>query len=123
MTALVIDVIHENLIPLREAPKRIPPRPSGKRIHISACYRWASRGVGGVVLETVKIGGTRYTSDEALQRFADALGSMERSARRRPSTKHRRNRLQRADALLNQVLGVSAEARNGTAIDKQNISV
>ena len=67
----MIDIGEETLIPLREAPKHLPSRPNGKRIHISACYRWIGRGVRGVRLESIKIGGTTYTSKEALQRFAD----------------------------------------------------
>ena len=63
----------ETLIPLRDAPKHLPPRPNGKRLHISACYRWIKRGVRGVFLESIRIGGTTYTSLEAIQRFADAL--------------------------------------------------
>jgi hypothetical protein len=69
----MIDITQENLIPLREAPRHLPPRPNGKRMHISACYRWVSRGVRGVRLESIRIGGTTYTSKEALQRFGDRL--------------------------------------------------
>jgi hypothetical protein len=71
----MIDITQETLIPLREAPRRLPPRPNGKRMHISACYRWISRGVRGVRLEAIRIGGSTYTSLEALQRFADHLGA------------------------------------------------
>jgi hypothetical protein len=69
----MIDITQETLIPLREAPRRLPPRPNGKRIHISACYRWISRGVRGVRLEAIRIGGTTYTSLEALQRFGQRI--------------------------------------------------
>jgi hypothetical protein len=64
---------HDTLVPLRDVPKLLPPRPNGKRIHISACYRWITRGVRGVTLEVVKIGGSTYTSLEAISRFAAAL--------------------------------------------------
>ena len=66
----MIDISAETLIPLREAPRRLPPRPNGKRVHISACYRWISRGVRGVHLESIKVGGSTYTSLEALQQPA-----------------------------------------------------
>ncbi|MFO0787081.1 MAG: DUF1580 domain-containing protein [Phycisphaerales bacterium] len=69
----MIQIAHEQLIALRDAPKHLPPRPGGKRVHISAVYRWITKGVSGVVLEAVRIGGTTYTSLEALQRFADRL--------------------------------------------------
>ena len=71
----MIDLEHENLIPIRSVPRRIPPRRNGRRVHISAVYRWVSRGVRGVRLEAIKIGGTAYTSLEALQRFGDRLNA------------------------------------------------
>lgn len=67
----------ERLIPMREAPKHVPLRPGGKRLHISACYRWITKGIGGVRLESIKLGGTTYTSIEALQRFAAVLSGRE----------------------------------------------
>jgi hypothetical protein len=70
----MIDITQETLIPLREAPRRLPRRPNGNRVHISACYRWISRGVRGFKLEAVRIGGTTYTSLEALQRFGQRIG-------------------------------------------------
>ena len=72
----MIDISNENLIPLREVPRCLPLRPTGRRIHISAVYRWMARGFRGVRLESVKIGGTTYTSKEAMQRFADQLSTM-----------------------------------------------
>ena len=71
----MIDLEHESLIPLREVPQHLPPRPTGRRLHVSAVYRWVLRGVRGVCLEATKIGGTTYTSKEALQRFADQLSA------------------------------------------------
>lgn len=62
-----------NLVPLRDVPRLLPARPSGKRVHISAVYRWVQRGVRGVRLETIRVGGTTYTSREALQSFAEEL--------------------------------------------------
>ncbi len=71
----MIDLACEQLVPVRDIPSHLPRRPSGKRVHISACYRWLSRGVRGVKLEAIRIGGTTYTSVEALQRFAELLSS------------------------------------------------
>lgn len=68
----MIDLTSETLIPIRDVPDRLPRRPSGKKLHVSAVYRWLQRGVGGVRLESVKVGGTTYTSAEALARFARA---------------------------------------------------
>jgi hypothetical protein len=68
----VVDVAIETIFPLSELPDRIPPR-FGRKLSIPTSYRWSTRGVRGIVLETVQIGGTRYTSVEAFQRFTDAL--------------------------------------------------
>jgi hypothetical protein len=73
----MIELAKETLIPIRDVPRRLPPRPNGKRVHISAVYRWTQRGIRGLVLEAVRIGGTTYTSCEALQRFAQELSAAE----------------------------------------------
>ena len=98
----MIDISAETLIPLSEAPKHLPPRPNGKRVHISACYRWISRGVRGVHLESIKIGGSTYTSKEALQRFADRLSraSDQESDGSRAKTITRQKQIERASARL-----------------------
>ena len=67
-----MDINSEHLIPIKDMPKHLPPRSTGGRVHISAVYRWMTHGVKGVRLESVKIGGSRYTSKQALQRFTDA---------------------------------------------------
>ena len=56
--------LKEKLLSVNEAAKVIPGRP-----HLSTVWRWISYGVGGVRLETVQIGGRRYTSFEAIERF------------------------------------------------------
>jgi len=66
-----IDLHNETLIPLSEVPARLPRR-RGHRIHLQSVHRWARRGLRGVVLETVRVGHSRYTSAEALRRFLKA---------------------------------------------------
>ena len=56
----------EKLVSLPGATRLLPGRP-----HISTLWRWATRGVRSVRLETTLIGGRRYTSHEALERFID----------------------------------------------------
>lgn len=65
---MTIDPDIEDIITLGEACRLIPPQ------GIAPCTmaRWIQRGVRGVVLETVIIGGRRLTSREALQRFFSA---------------------------------------------------
>lgn len=62
------DLSSETLIALRDAVDVLPHR-SGRKIHISTVYRWVLKGARGKVLESVIIGGVRYTSMEALSRF------------------------------------------------------
>ncbi len=72
---MAIDPLEEDLISLSEAAKLLPIRPGGKRPHIATLYRWTSRGVRGVVLESTQCGGTRATSKEAIRRFCERLTS------------------------------------------------
>jgi hypothetical protein len=64
--------LNDDLFPLIQAPRHFPgPRPP----HVGTFIRWALQGVGRkrTKLETVKIGGRRYTSRAALVRFVAAL--------------------------------------------------
>src|SRR5262245_44002875 len=51
----------------------LPRRRRGRRPHVSTLYRWAMRGLRGVRLETICVGGTLCTSREAVLRFFEAL--------------------------------------------------
>jgi hypothetical protein len=62
------DLLDEELHPLAKAGELLTCRP-----HRSTAIRWADRGVRGSRLETVTIGGRRYTSREALTRFIARL--------------------------------------------------
>jgi len=66
-----INLDQEQLIPLNEVPKLLPRR-RGKKIHYQTIYRWATKGTKQYKLATVKVGGIRYTSVEALERFCQA---------------------------------------------------
>ena len=61
------DLMTEDLRTLIEATKSLPHAP-----HVSTIHRWRLRGIRGIRLETVLIGGRRFTSREALARFAAA---------------------------------------------------
>jgi hypothetical protein len=63
----------EELFALRDAAKFLPLRRCGKQAHPVTLTRWAARGLRGVKLEVLRIGGTLYTTKEALQRFFEAL--------------------------------------------------
>lgn len=62
-----IDLQHEQLLSLSAVSKLLPGRP-----HASSIFRWISRGIRGVRLESTLLGGRRYTSREAIERFAAA---------------------------------------------------
>jgi hypothetical protein len=82
---LVLDISREQIITLAEASHRLPGRPD-----ISTLWRWRSRGVRGVTLDSVVIGGRRYTSVEALERFAQALTAAPRPPSPGPSAARQR---------------------------------
>lgn len=75
---MAIDVFGEEMVTMSQAAKRLP-RPRGtKSISPSTMWRWTNAGLkaedGQIVrLETVRIGGTRCTSIEALRRFFNRL--------------------------------------------------
>ncbi|HKQ48567.1 MAG TPA: DUF1580 domain-containing protein [Phycisphaerae bacterium] len=101
----MIDTGVENLIPLRAVPQLLPSRPNGKRLHISAVYRWTLRGVKGIRLETVRIGGTTYTSREAIQRFSERLSGSEQSPQLvNPVSRSRQRQLEEANAAVAKAL-------------------
>ena len=60
-------LLKETLVTLKEARKLVPP----KGISLQTLERWISQGVDGVKLEVCRIGGTRHTSEEAVQRFME----------------------------------------------------
>ncbi|WP_428306721.1 DUF1580 domain-containing protein [Lacipirellula sp.] len=63
-----IDIRRETPLPLSDVPHHVPHR-SGRKIHYSTVYRWATKGARGRVLESQLLGGIRFTSHEALERF------------------------------------------------------
>lgn len=67
-----IDAKSEAIFTLTEASTRAEAL-IGRRLATSTFYRWAKTGVRGVRLETRFLGGIRYTSEEALSRFFDAI--------------------------------------------------
>ncbi len=60
----MIDIQQERLLSFPQAAAILPFRP-----HVSTLHRWRLRGIGGVRLETIRLGGRRFTSEQALTRF------------------------------------------------------
>lgn len=68
----MIDPEKEELLTLTQAASLIPSSHNGKKTSPSTVFRWATRGLKGIRLETLPIGGKR-TSRSALSRFFQAL--------------------------------------------------
>ena len=66
-TPLSAYMLGENLCLLSEAAAKIPTRPN-----VSTVWRH-NKGIKGIRLETIRIGGTIYTSDEAIARFLETI--------------------------------------------------
>jgi hypothetical protein len=93
----MIDLESENVFTLTEAVKHLPRRNSGRRQHPSTVVRWAKKGLRGVQLETIRVGGTLCTSLEALQRFCNALSG---GQTHQPTTQQASTAAKRADEAL-----------------------
>ena len=92
--------LSETLITLTQAAQMLPGRP-----HVSTLWRWYRRGIRGVRLETYVLAGRRFTSVEALERFAAATTAAANGER--PPVRTPRQR-ERAIAAAEAELGISA---------------
>lgn len=102
----------ETLLSLTEAAQTLPGRP-----HLSTLHRWWLHGVRGVRLETILVGGRRFTSAEALERFAAATTA---AANGQPppvrTTRRRRLAVEAAERKLGIV--VDADPKSGTQVSE-----
>ena len=67
---VILDNQNEQMIALSDVPKHLPRR-NGKKVHYSTVYRWVTKGARGRILESKLVGGIRYTTLAALNRFFD----------------------------------------------------
>lgn len=58
----MIDIENDNLLTLRQATKKVPGKP-----HISTVYRWTANKK----LDSIKVGGKRFTSVQAIRLFIE----------------------------------------------------
>jgi hypothetical protein len=64
-------------IPLTELPAHWAiPKKRGRQPHVSAIFRWASRGLRGHQLETARCGGVICTTRSAVARFYARLSGV-----------------------------------------------
>jgi hypothetical protein len=92
----MVDILSEDTVTLTDASKIIPGRP-----HSSTIWRWHQHGCRGVKLETVVIGGRRFTSREAIKRFiAKTTAARDGDAEAISPTRRRQAAIEKADAEL-----------------------
>ena len=70
----MFDPTVEPPIPLKDVPslpwlKQFLRSGAGRKLAFSTVWRWTQSGIGGVKLETVRVGGVLCTSEGALKRF------------------------------------------------------
>jgi transposase len=65
---MAMDVLNESRLRICEAAARVG-------VNVSTIWRWILRGVRGQKLESALIGGQRYTSEEAVQRFVENINA------------------------------------------------
>ena len=87
----MIDIVNEQLIPFSKIPAWCEKH-IGKRICRSTVHRWRLRGARGNKLETVLVGGRRYSSQEALLRFFDNTTTAEDGPSSPQHNAHQRKR-------------------------------
>jgi hypothetical protein len=106
----VIDITLEKPITFAEAASQFPSRHPGRKLSPMTVWRWAE-GIGtpgGIRRETIYLGGGRYTSVEAVNRFAQAITAARQG---QPSTppppvlSKRRRKLAEVDAKLDKAIG------------------
>ena len=77
----MIDTSAEHIFPLAKTKDHLANRPS-----LATVYRWAFKGVRGVKLETIMIGGRRFTSREAVAHFVARLSEPACAPKPTPTT-------------------------------------
>ena len=70
---MAIDPTKEELLTLNQARSLPELRKNGQRPDLATLYRWTGKGVRGVKLATVQVGGSRCTSRQAIATFLTRL--------------------------------------------------
>jgi hypothetical protein len=112
----MIDTTAEKLITFLEAAEIVPSRHPGCKLSTTTVWRWAQRGVRNIKLESVYVGGSRYTTREALARFAEAITLARQGGTPAPPPApvpaHRRRDRERVERALDEAgIGTAPTAR------------
>ncbi len=78
-TGLTNHLLTEDLVYFADVARRFPEG-DGRGMHVGTLNRWRDRGVAGVRLEAVRVGGRWMTSWQAVDRFVTALNAARPSA-------------------------------------------
>jgi hypothetical protein len=68
-----IDLLDEDPRPLAQEARDLPRLRGDRPVDPSTLWRWHARGLRGVKLEIVRVGGTACTSKLALRRFFERV--------------------------------------------------
>ena len=90
-----IDIQNEEVLSIAEAAKLLPGRPNVRTV-----WRWLDRGCRGCRLESVLVGGRRYTSVEAVFRFLEAINSSDGPATSPAASRARKRAIEAAEREL-----------------------
>jgi Protein of unknown function (DUF1580) len=85
----MIDVQREQPISFNEAAKFLP---DGRRPGFSTWWRWSTKGIHGVKLETLLVGGRRCTSADAVARFFERTTAAASGESAQPAARTNRQR-------------------------------
>ena len=65
----------DELITMKEAAKRLPTI-NGKPVHKAAIWRWCRKGIKGISLEHMILGGRYLTTMDAIEIFCNKLARL-----------------------------------------------
>ena len=92
----MINLETETLLAPKQVCRLVPGR-SGKGVSLATCWRWMLKGHRGVKLESLLVGGVRYTSVEAFKRFLAQLnGGAKDHCERQADRAHATRRVEHA---------------------------
>ena len=77
----MIDIFADDLISLSDLPSRIPSGHGNKKIAVATVRRWATKGINGVVLDSMIIGSRSYTTPGAFALFCNKIAEVKRKGR------------------------------------------
>ena len=96
----MIDIVNEQMLPFSKIPAWCEQH-LGNQVNRSTVHRWRTRGDRGRRLETILVGGRRYSSQEALLRFFDSTTAAEDGVNSPQFNAHERKRsIEDAEAYL-----------------------